>query len=229
MPSARAASGSGCSKRIVNSNLRFVVVERVGVVVVGGICSVQALEPLFLFLHEVGVGAGAGGGRSGQPAVGPWLIPGWDRRRGRWSRGRGGDRNWDLGRDRDGDWSRNVDSGCTGAVGAVVGVVGGGVVVLLMVLVVVEVVAVVEGDGGGRLGQSLAVVVVVVVVVLRRNGSGCGLSGRRRWRRRRERRLGWRSRWRRSDRLPIQTQVLVLLAEPVQLDLQLLNPAPLGF
>lgn len=56
-------------------------------VVVGGVGSVQALKPLFLFLHEVGVGAGAGGGHSGQPAVDPRLIPGWDRRRGRWSRG----------------------------------------------------------------------------------------------------------------------------------------------
>lgn len=56
-------------------------------VVVGGVGSVQALKPLLLFLHEVGVGAGAGGGHSGQPAVDPRLIPGWDRRRGRWSRG----------------------------------------------------------------------------------------------------------------------------------------------
>lgn len=198
-----------------------------GVVVVGGVRSVQALQSLLLFLHKVGVGAGAGGGRPGQPAVGPRLIPGWDRRRGRRSRARGGDRNWDLGRDRDGDRSGNMDSGCTGAV---IGVVGGGVVVLLVVVEVVEVVGVVgvvEGDRGGWLGQrSLA---VVVVVVLGRNGSGCGLSGRRRRRRRRERRLGWRSRWRRSNRLPVQTQVLVLLAEPVQLDLQLLNPAPLSF
>lgn len=63
------------------------VVEGVGVVVVGGVGSVQALKPLLLLLHEVGVGASAGGGHSGQPAVGPWLIPGWDRRRGRRSRG----------------------------------------------------------------------------------------------------------------------------------------------
>lgn len=75
-----------------------------GVVIVGGVGSVQALKPLLLFLHEVGVGAGAGGGCTGQPAVGSWLIPGWDWRRGRWSRGRGGDRCWDLGRDRDGGW-----------------------------------------------------------------------------------------------------------------------------
>lgn len=75
-----------------------------GVVVVGGICSVQALEPLFLFLHKVGIGAGAGGGHSSQSAVGPRLIPGWDRRRGRWSRGRGGNRNWDLGWDGDRGW-----------------------------------------------------------------------------------------------------------------------------
>ncbi len=59
-----------------------------GVVIVGGVSSVQALQPFLLFLHKVGVGASAGGGHSGQPAVGPWLIPGWDRRRrGRWSRG----------------------------------------------------------------------------------------------------------------------------------------------
>lgn len=57
------------------------------VVVVGGVGFVQALEPLLFFLHEVGVGAGAGGGHSGQPAVGPRLIPGWDRRRWRWSGG----------------------------------------------------------------------------------------------------------------------------------------------
>lgn len=54
------------------------MVEGVGVVVVGGVGSVQALQPLLLLLHEVGVGAGAGGGHSSQPAVGPRLIPGWD-------------------------------------------------------------------------------------------------------------------------------------------------------
>lgn len=84
------------------------------------------------------------------------------------------------------------------------------------------VVAVVEEDRGGRLGRSLA---VVLMVILGRNG--CGLSRWRRRRRRRERRLGRRSRWRR--RLSVQTQVLVLLAEPVKLNLQLLDSAPLGF
>lgn len=64
----------------------------------------QALEPLLLFFNEVGVGAGAGGRHSGQPAVRPRLIPGWDRRRGRWSWGRAGDRSWDLSGDRDGGW-----------------------------------------------------------------------------------------------------------------------------
>lgn len=70
---------------------------------------------------------------------------------------------------------------------------------------------------------------VVVVVILARHGRRRGLSRWRRRRRRRERWLGRRSRWRRSNRLPVQTQVLVLLAEPVKLDLQLLDPAPLRF
>lgn len=78
MPSSCEAFGSGCSKNTLNGHLRFVVVERVGVVVVGGVGSVQALQPLPLFLHKVGVGAGAGGGHSGQPAVGTRLVPGWD-------------------------------------------------------------------------------------------------------------------------------------------------------
>lgn len=94
-------------------------------------------------------------------------------------------------------------------------------VVHLMMLVV-------EGDGAGRLCRSL-VLAVVVMVILCGNGSRCGLSRRRWWRRRRERRLGRRRRWGRSDGLPVQTEVLVLLAEPVQLDLQLLNSAPLRF
>lgn len=93
---------------------------------------------------------------------------------------------------------------------------------------VLMVVAVVEGDGGGGLDRNL-VLVVVVVVVLDRNGVQRSLSWRRRGWRRREGRLRRRIRWRRSDRLPVQTQVLVLLAEPVQLDLQLLDTAPLCF
>lgn len=72
--------------------------------VVGGVGSVKALKPLLLFLHEVGVSASAGGGHSGQPAVGPRLVPGGDRRRWRWSRGRRRDRSWDLCRKRDGGW-----------------------------------------------------------------------------------------------------------------------------
>lgn len=114
-------------------------------VVVGGVGSVLALQPLLLLLHKVGVGAGAGGGHPGQPAVGPRLIPGRDQRWCRWSRGR--DRRRDLGGDRDGGRDESRSGGRyrrgTGAVGAVVGVVGGGGVVLLMVLVVV---AVVEWD-----------------------------------------------------------------------------------
>lgn len=210
---------------------RFVVVEGVGVVVVGGVGSVQSLQPLLLFLHKVGVGASAGGGHPCQPAVGPWLIPGWDGwRRGRRSGGRRGYRSRYLCRDRDrsraGSWSRGRDRD-GGHTGAVVGVVAGRVVVVLLVMLV----AVVEGDGGGRLGNSLvlAVVLVVVVVVLGRNGRRCGLS---RWRWRRRRRKGWlgrRRRGRRDNWLPVQTQVLVLLAEPVQLDLQLLDTAPLCF
>lgn len=86
-------------------NLRFVVMEGVGMVVVGSIGPMQALKSLLLLLHKVGVGAGAGGGHSGQPAVGPWLISGWDRRRRWWrGRGRGGNWSWNLGRDRDGGW-----------------------------------------------------------------------------------------------------------------------------
>lgn len=89
-------------------------------------------------------------------------------------------------------------------------------------MVVLVVVAVVERDGGGRLRRDLA---VVVMVILGRTGH---CLSRWRWRRRRrERRLGRRSRWRR--RLSVQTQVLVLLAQPVKLDLQLFNSAPLGF
>lgn len=100
------------------------------------------------------------------------------------------------------------------------------VVVLLVMLVLV--VAVVEGDRGGGLGRSL-VLAVVVEVVLGRNRRRCGLSWWRWRRRRRERRLWRRSRWRWNNRLPVQTQVFVLLTEPVQLDLQLLDPAPLCF
>lgn len=197
------------------------MVEGVGVVVVRGVGSVQALKPLFLFLYEVGVGARASGGYPGQPAVGPWRIPGWDWRGRRWSWGWGGDQSWDLSWDWDGSrsWSRSRTcySARTGAVGAVVGVVGGGVVVLLMMMLVV--VAVVEGDRGGRLGRSL-VLAVVMVVILSRNRCWCVLSWWWWWwGRRRDRRLGRRSRSRRSNRLPVQTQVLVLLAEPVQLDL----------
>lgn len=181
------------------------MMEGVGVVVVRGIGSVQALKPLFLFLYEVGVGACAGGGCPGQPAVGPWWISGWDWRRRRWCWGWGGYGSWDLSWDRDGSWSwrrtRNCDRGCTGAVGAVVGVVGGGVVVLLMMLVVM---AVVEGDGRGRLGRSLVLAVVVVVVILGRNRR-CVLSWWWWWGRRRDRRLRGRSRCGRSDRLPVQT------------------------
>lgn len=55
--------------------------------VVGSIGSMQALQPFLLFLHEVGVGASAGGGHASQPAVGSRLIPGWNRRWGRSSRG----------------------------------------------------------------------------------------------------------------------------------------------
>lgn len=71
----------------IHWNLQFVVVEGVGVMVVGSIGSVQALQPFLLFLHKVGVGASAGGGHAGQPAVGSRLIPGWNRRWGRSSRG----------------------------------------------------------------------------------------------------------------------------------------------
>lgn len=174
---------------------RFLVVHGVGVVVVGGVRSVQTLQTLLLLLHEVGVGAGAGGGRPRQPAVGPRMIPGRDgrRRRGR-SRAGGRGRGWDLGRDRDGGrvWRGQRRH-------------GGGAAVVGMVVV--------EGDGGGRLRLSLAVVVVVVVVLGWRRGRG----------RRRDGRLGRRSRRRR------RSQVFVLLAEAVQLDLQLLDSPPLGF
>lgn len=65
--------------------------------------------------------------------------------------------------------------------------------------------------------------VMVMVVVL--GWGGHGLSRRRRrWRGRWK---GWLRRRRRSHRLAVQAQVLVLLAEPVQLHLQLLNPPPL--
>lgn len=72
--------------------------------------------------------------------MGPRLIPGGDRRRGRWSGSRGGDWSGDLCWNRDGSWyrglggNRNRDGGHTGAV---VGMVGGGVVVLLLLVVVV--------------------------------------------------------------------------------------------
>lgn len=112
-----------------------------------------------------------------------------------------------------------MDGGCSSAVV--------GMVVLLLLML--DMVAVVEGDGGGRLGSSLVLAAVVVVVILGRNGYRCGLSWRRRWGRRWERRLRGRSGWRRGDRLAIQTQVFVFLAEPVQLDLQLLDSTPLGF
>lgn len=62
---------------------RFLVVQGVGVVVVGGVGSVQTFQTLLLLLHEVGVGPGAGGGDPGQPAVGPRLVPGRDGRRRR--------------------------------------------------------------------------------------------------------------------------------------------------
>lgn len=74
-------------------------------VVVGGVGSVQMLQPLLLFFNKVGVGSGAGGGHSCQPAVGPWLIPGRNWWRRRWSRCQGGNRSWDLCRNRDGSWS----------------------------------------------------------------------------------------------------------------------------
>lgn len=194
------------------------MVEGVGVVVVRGVGSVQALKPLFLFLYKVGVGACAGGGGSGQPAVGPWWIPGWDWRRGRWSWCRGGDGGCDLSWDRDGSRSRRRSRNCdSGRTGAVVGVVGGGVVLLLMMLIVV---AVVEGDGGRRLGRSLVLAVVVVVVVILGSNRSCGvLSWWWWWGRRRQRRFCRKRSCGRSNGLPVQTQVLVLLAEPVQLDL----------
>lgn len=129
-------------KNKLKSDLRFVVVQGVSVVVVGGVGPVETLQPLLLLLHKVGVGAGAGGGQPGQAAVGPWLIPGGDGwRRRRRSRARRGDRSGDLHRYGDGDGGRgrglrgdrNRDGGHTGAV---VGMVGGGGVVLLLVVVV---------------------------------------------------------------------------------------------
>lgn len=141
------------------------VVQGVGVVVVGGIGPVEALQPLLLLLHKVGVGARAGGGQAGQAAVGPWLIPGGDGWR-RWSGAQGGGRSGDLrwhgdgrrGRRLRGD--RNWDGGHTSAV---VGVVGGGVVVLLLLVVEVLVLVLVERERRRSLGRSLAVVVVVVL------------------------------------------------------------------
>lgn len=65
--------------------------------------------------------------------------------------------------------------------------------------------------------------VVVVMVVLGRGGRG--LSGWRRRRRGRWKGRLWWGRW--SHGLAVQTQVLVLLAEPVQLHLQLLDPPAL--
>lgn len=129
-------------KNKVKPDLRFVVVQSVSVVVVGGVGPVETLQPLLLLLHKVGVGAGAGGGQPGQAAVGPWLIPGGDGRRRRWSRARGRDRSGDLRRHGDGSWGRGLrgdgdgdrDGGHTGAV---VGMVGGGVVLRLVVVVVV--------------------------------------------------------------------------------------------
>lgn len=81
-----AIFGLACMRTKGKSDLRFVVVQGVSVVVVGGVGPVETLQPLLLFLHKVGVGAGAGGGQPGQAAVGPWLIPGgngWRRRRNR--------------------------------------------------------------------------------------------------------------------------------------------------
>lgn len=105
----------------------------------------EALQPLLLLLHKVGVGARAGRGQPGQAAVGPWLIPGGDRWSRGWSRARGGGRSEDLRWHGDGRWGRGVrgdrnrDGGHTGAV---VGMVAGGVVVLL--LLVVEVLVLME-------------------------------------------------------------------------------------
>lgn len=146
----------------MKSNLRFVVVQGVSVVVVGGVGPVQALQSLPLLLHKVGVGAGAGGRQPGQAAVGPRRIPGRDGWWRRWSSARGGDGSGDLRRDGDGGRGRGLrgdgdrDGGHTGAV---VGMVGGGVVLLLVVLM--------ERERRRSLGRSLA---VVVVGISRRGG-----------------------------------------------------------
>lgn len=108
----------------------------------------EALQPLLLLLHKVGVGAGAGGGQPGQAAVGPWLIPGGDgwRRRQRRSRARGGGRSGDLRRHGDGSRGRGLRGNRNrvgGHTGAVVGMVGGEVVLLLLLLLLVVVVVLV--------------------------------------------------------------------------------------
>lgn len=94
----------------------------------------------------------------------------------------------------------------------------------MLLLLVVVVLVLMEREGGRR---SLAV--VVVVVVLHGHGGRCGLTRGRWGGRRRERWLGRKRRRGRRGGLPIVTQVLVLLAEAVQLDLQLLDAAPLRF
>lgn len=108
--------------------------EGVGVVVVvGGVGPVQSLQSLLLLLHKVGVCTGAGGRHPGQPAMGPWLIPGRDGRR-RWRRGRSscwrGDGNRGRARSRSSGGGRDWDGGA----------VIGEVVVLLLLVVLVGVV-----------------------------------------------------------------------------------------
>lgn len=108
-PSSGSSFGFGCSKNTLNTNLRFVMVEGVGVVVVRRVGFVQSLKSLLLFLYKVGVGACAGRGYPSQPAVGPGLIPGWNWRWGRWSWswswGWGGGWSRDLSWYGDGGWS----------------------------------------------------------------------------------------------------------------------------